>query len=158
MKIVIFTYDSRARGEEGEACTNILLEDEQASIGKDLLDRDVLQLGASLYAFCDIRRVVHEITSTSAINLGVFGSAEKVVNRTSQKVCDSGKGVRSGHLAMAHMRHGIRAEAEFFQHGLERYALLFGRRFDAVGKSSGIVHGIRVHFVQPHKIAQRGEE
>lgn len=38
MKIVIFTYDSRARGEEGEACTNILLEDEQAAAVKAAYD------------------------------------------------------------------------------------------------------------------------
>lgn len=38
MKSVIFTYDSRARGEEGEACTNILLEDEQAAAVKAAYD------------------------------------------------------------------------------------------------------------------------
>ena len=38
MKIVIFTYDSRARGEEGEASTNILLEDEQAATVKAAYD------------------------------------------------------------------------------------------------------------------------
>lgn len=38
MKIVIFTYDSRARGEEGEACTNILLDDVQAATVKAAYD------------------------------------------------------------------------------------------------------------------------
>ena len=30
MKNVIFTYDSRAKGEEGEACMTILLDDDRA--------------------------------------------------------------------------------------------------------------------------------
>ncbi len=38
MKSVIFTYTSRARGQEGEASTNILLEDEQAAAVKAAYD------------------------------------------------------------------------------------------------------------------------
>lgn len=47
MKIVIFTYDSRARGEEGEASTNILLEDEQAAAVKAAYDNRQEQSGIS---------------------------------------------------------------------------------------------------------------
>lgn len=47
MKIVIFTYDSRARGEEGEACTNILLEDEQAAAVKAAYDNRQAHSGIS---------------------------------------------------------------------------------------------------------------
>jgi hypothetical protein len=38
MKSVIFTYTSRARGQEGEASTNILLEDAQAAAVKAAYD------------------------------------------------------------------------------------------------------------------------
>ena len=31
MKNVIFTYDSRVKGEEGETCMNILLDDDRAA-------------------------------------------------------------------------------------------------------------------------------
>ena len=38
MKYAIFTYNIRMKGEEGEACTNILLEDEQAAAVKAAYD------------------------------------------------------------------------------------------------------------------------
>ena len=38
MKNVIFTYDSRAKGEEGEACMTILLDDDRAAVVKAAYD------------------------------------------------------------------------------------------------------------------------
>ena len=38
MKNVIFTYDSRAKGEEGEACMTILLDDDRAATVKAAYD------------------------------------------------------------------------------------------------------------------------
>ena len=37
MKNVIFTYDSRVKGEEGETCMNILMDDDRAAAIKDEL-------------------------------------------------------------------------------------------------------------------------
>lgn len=38
MKNVIFTYDSRAKGEEGEASMTILLDDDRAAVVKAAYD------------------------------------------------------------------------------------------------------------------------
>lgn len=38
MKNVIFTYDSRVKGEEGETCMNILLDDDRAAAIKAAYD------------------------------------------------------------------------------------------------------------------------
>lgn len=38
MKNVIFTYDSRVKGEEGETCMNILMDDDRAAAIKAAYD------------------------------------------------------------------------------------------------------------------------